>query len=290
MDQFPSISTRQTAAWKIHSYDRVNSTQDNAIAEARRIVSENDRPELAPCSYFSAHIARRQTGGRGQYTRKWASPAGGLYISVVIGGVPEMDTHIAPLLAGAAVIRTIEQLPDAEKIAGELSIRWPNDVLLKGKKLAGILSEGVSQGKRRAVVIGIGLNLNTRPADFPSHISAYAASVAGGMQQTFDPESTARRLLAQIQAIWPEPAAQQRQQAGLADALLEWIARRDYLRGKLVTILADGRTITGRGMGISSLGQLQLHTAEGTASIISGTIMAVDGEPVRPPEPVVESS
>ena len=279
LDQFPSISTRQTAAWKIHSYDRVNSTQDNAIAEARRIVSENDRPELAPCSYFSAHIAREQTGGRGQYTRKWSSPAGGLYASMVIAGAPEMDAHVTPLLAGAAVVQTIWQMPGMGKITGDIAIRWPNDVLLRGKKLAGILSECFSQGGRRAAVVGIGLNLNTRMADFPSEISPYAASLFDHTGQTISLESATRLLLDLIQAIWMESAV--RRHPSICDEVIQWIAGRDYLHGKLVTISVDGRNITGRGAGISRHGELLLQTAEGSVSIISGTILAVEGEPVR---------
>ncbi len=263
--------------WRIHRYDTVDSTQNLALHEARNIVSTN--PDLPPCSHFSVHIAQRQTQGRGQYARAWESPAGGLYLSLVIAGAPELESHATPLLAGVAVIRTILRLPGIRAAEGDITIRWPNDILLGGKKLAGILSEGISQGRQKAVVIGIGLNLNTKTADFPPRIATFATSLAAFTRRIYDTSDVVRLLLDQIQTIWRGLAAVPRS-ATLDDAIKQ-ISLHDYLQGRLVSICADGQTITGRGDGLSAEGALLLQTAGRLIPILSGTIVAVDGEPVR---------
>ncbi len=263
--------------WRIHQYDTVDSTQNLALCEARDIVSAG--PDIPACGHFSAHIAHRQTHGRGQHARAWESPEGGLYLSAVIAGAPEMETPATPLLAGVAVIRTIRRLPDARAAHGDVTIRWPNDILLGGKKLAGILSEGISAGGRQAVVIGIGLNLNTKTADFPSQIATFATSLAACTRQIYDTAEVARILLDQIQTIWRDLATEPR--SATVDNAIQQILRDDYLRDRLVTLSAAGQTITGRGAGLSAAGALLLQTAGGLIPIQSGTIVAVDGEPVR---------
>lgn len=264
--------------WHIHRYDTVDSTQNLALSEARDLVSI-DR-DLPPCSHFSVHIAHRQTHGRGQHARAWESPAGGLYLSAVIAGAPAMEPNFAPLAAGVAVTRTIEQLlgtPDHPTQA--VTVRWPNDILLYGKKVAGILTEGIFQGDQRAIVIGIGLNLNTDTSQFPLELQPYANSISAQTGNQWNPDMILNSLLGHLQNLW-RPLAGQRQ-AGHRARILHDLTQRDALRNRLVSVAVENRTVSGKGAGFAANGALMLQTATGTESISSGTVITLNEQPVR---------
>ncbi len=126
---------------RILRFNRVTSTQDIA----RRLVLNHQEAVIA---------ARAQSQGRGRQRRRWFSPRGGLYVSFLL--FPRCRQHALPLAAARAVIHTLEQCGFSN-----LSIHWPNDILLDRRKVCGILCEQV----RGAVICGIGLNINT--ARFP---------------------------------------------------------------------------------------------------------------------------
>lgn len=116
--------------------DRVSSTQDKAkefIASGRSV----------------AVTARIQDHGRGRQGRTWFSPAGGLYVSLLL--YPHRSVTSIPLLASLSVIKTLEE----HGFSG-LTIHWPNDVLLNGRKISGVVTER----HREAVICGVGLNVN----------------------------------------------------------------------------------------------------------------------------------
>jgi BirA family biotin operon repressor/biotin-[acetyl-CoA-carboxylase] ligase len=154
-----------------------------AARGARRLASVEWPEQLASTSdrlkslaragapEWTAVLAERQTGGRGREGRAWASPAGGLYLSVLLR--PRFaEVGLVPLAAGVAVAEAV----------GELGVRaelkWPNDVLASGRKLAGILSEAAS-GPRGVewVAIGIGVNVTVEPAALPAELSGRATSL-----------------------------------------------------------------------------------------------------------------
>jgi BirA family biotin operon repressor/biotin-[acetyl-CoA-carboxylase] ligase len=121
---------------KIIRFKAVASTQDTA----RRFVHENQ--EVAIASY-------RQTRGRGRLGRTWFSPPGGMYLSFLL--FPEKRISSIPLLASLTIVRVLEQYAFSE-----IGILWPNDVLLKGRKVCGIICEQ----QKNAIICGIGLNVN----------------------------------------------------------------------------------------------------------------------------------
>jgi BirA family biotin operon repressor/biotin-[acetyl-CoA-carboxylase] ligase len=155
----------------VHRLESVSSTNDAARALALR-GAENG----------TAVLAREQTRGRGTKGRTWHSPAGlGLYVSFVLrgpGGGPVPAPHLVPLAAGLAASDAV-----LESAAVATVLKWPNDVVLEGRKLGGILSEGVAGAAGGDfVVVGIGLNLNHEASDFPVEIRAASTSLklAGG--------------------------------------------------------------------------------------------------------------
>ncbi len=147
-------------AWRHH--DSVGSTNDEAAAWAR-----------AGAPAGAVVVADEQTRGRGRLGRRWHSPPGeSLYFSVVLR--PPLPPHRVPPLTLAAGVAVAEAL-----VAFELSpeLKWPNDVLLDGKKVAGVLTEMSADLDRvHHVVVGIGVNLNGQ--QFPDEIAAIATSAA----------------------------------------------------------------------------------------------------------------
>lgn len=146
---------------RILRFNRVTSTQD----VARRLVPNHQETVIT---------AQTQTQGQGRQGRRWFSPRGGLYASFLL--FPRRRQHALPLAAARAVIRTLEHCGFSN-----LSIHWPNDILLDQRKVCGILCEQV----RGAVICGIGLNVNT--ARFPRAIN-HSTSLFLAAGKKYDPD------------------------------------------------------------------------------------------------------
>ena len=132
----------------------VSSTNDVALAVGRDGAAEG-----------VAILADRQSAGRGRLGRTWESPPGvGIYTSVLLR--PRLPASLAPLLTLAAGIAAAETIQEVTRLAARL--KWPNDVQLDGRKVAGILIEGTTlAGRLGEAVVGIGINVNQEAADFP---------------------------------------------------------------------------------------------------------------------------
>lgn len=119
-------------------------------------------------------IAESQTAGKGRRGRTWVSPPGkNLAMSIILR--PDLPPTRAPELTLVAAVALAETLREA---GAEAEIKWPNDILLEGKKVAGILTELSADTERvHFVVVGIGVNLNCVPADFPDDVRTLATSV-----------------------------------------------------------------------------------------------------------------
>lgn len=159
------VAARLTTAWLGRAWrhlQRVESTNDEAAACAR-----------AGAPAGAVVVADEQTRGRGRLGRRWHSPAGAsLYLSAVLR--PPLAPHRVPPLTLAAGVAVAEALVQLDVAA---ALKWPNDVLVDGKKIAGILTEMSADLDRvHHVVIGIGVNLNVRA--FPDELAAIATSVA----------------------------------------------------------------------------------------------------------------
>jgi BirA family biotin operon repressor/biotin-[acetyl-CoA-carboxylase] ligase len=155
----------------VHRLESVPSTND-----AARVLA------LEGAAHGTAVLAREQTRGRGTKGRIWHSPAGlGLYASIILrgpGGGAVPFPHIIPLAAGLAAADAVREASGVET-----RLKWPNDIVHGGRKLGGVLSEGVSgvAGGDFAIV-GIGLNVGQGPGDFPEDLRASSTSIklAGG--------------------------------------------------------------------------------------------------------------
>ena len=197
--------------------------------------------------------ADEQSAGRGRQGRSWAAePGSALLLSLV---VRDLDEHhaILPLIAAVAACEAAEASAPVE-----CAIKWPNDVWIEGRKLAGILVEGRPQ--EGWAVLGVGLNVSTR--EFPEQLRASATSLAlespAGEVPAVGAELVLRALLASLERRLEEP---------VAEVLAEW-RRRDALRGS--RIRWDGGE--GVAAGIDETGTLLVETAGGRVSLRAGEV------------------
>ncbi len=131
---------------EIFYFDSIDSTQDQAMKMASD--KKNDGAVI---------IAQKQTGGKGRAGRKWISPEGGIWVSVILR--PEFDISVATLFPIASSLAVSYAMERCFKIKPEL--KWPNDVTLKGKKVAGILVDATLESNQiESLVLGVGINYN----------------------------------------------------------------------------------------------------------------------------------
>lgn len=142
-------------------------------------------------SHADAVTALRQTAGRGRIGHEWLGHDGMLPLSVLLKDIPEPET--LTLRASIAVCRAMEPL-----IGEELSIKWPNDIILKGHKLCGILCESIVKCDSRCIICGVGINL-TQPAEYFAQAGIpHGGSVLSLTDVTLDRESAAQRISQQV--------------------------------------------------------------------------------------------
>jgi BirA family biotin operon repressor/biotin-[acetyl-CoA-carboxylase] ligase len=154
---------------RVH-FDSLDSTSDEAI---RRVARGERGPLLI--------TAAVQSAGRGRGGRTWTSPRGGVWMSLLWPGVAPMSRYEpAPLLAGLAVVRALEST--APSTTDHLAIKWPNDVLLNGRKIAGVLC----QCEGDCLVVGVGINTNFSAAELPADARVPAAVVQADAGRCID--------------------------------------------------------------------------------------------------------
>lgn len=210
----------------IHRLHQVSSTQD----EARRLV------EVGRAKPGHVVVADEQTAGRGRFGREWLSPVGGLYATFVVTAVP----LISPV-SGVAVLRALA------RFGIDAHLEWPNDVVVDGAKLAGILIETAAD----IALVGVGINLKEAPLE-----TATCVWSAGG---------TARRGELVV-AIGEELSAAEASE----DVLTTYRDDLTTVGHAVVVALEDGKTIEGTAVDVDGQGRLLVETAAGIRAISTG--------------------
>ncbi len=207
--------------------------------------------------------AGAQVKGRGRMTRVWFSPSAvNLYFSVLLRPAVEPGRAASlPLVAGLAVAEALR-----ERVPGlALQIKWPNDILIAGKKVCGILCEMQAETDCvRHIILGVGVNVNLTRDLLPEELLGRATSLRIETGQTFSRAAVLAAILNRFEPLYDRWRAE-----GLAP-LMEAIGAFDALRGRRVTLNQGGRQITGRADGILADGALRLATAQGDVSVYSG--------------------
>lgn len=216
--------------------------------------------------------ADQQTAGRGRQGREWHSaPGDGLYLSILLRPTSAFRklTELS-LIAAIAVAETLIDLfgVGIAESGGKVDIKWPNDLLVDGRKISGILVEsaGLANGESVRVVVGIGVNLNQ--TQFPAPLDTTATSCRLVSGQIVDHDSFRDQLLDRFWHWY------QHWLAGDSGMILSrWCELSSYASGRPVSVELDGQILTGITAGLDDHGALLLRTVDGgLRTIIAGEV------------------
>ena len=227
-------------------YDTIGSTND----EIRRLAAEG-------AAHGTVVHADEQKSGRGRLARTWFSPPGNLYMSVLLRlDVPPARCAELSFVAAVAVADAVMQLLPKQ---AEIVVKWPNDVLVGGGKISGILLEQIDD----VIVVGIGLNVLLAPSTAGYKTATIAAS--GGIASVDGARDLLLVALEQHLTTWLED--------GFAPIRDIWLAR-SYPIGAKLRVGVQGRTVEGAFAGMGMEGALLLDTPEGQRRIVAGDVAA----------------
>jgi BirA family biotin operon repressor/biotin-[acetyl-CoA-carboxylase] ligase len=233
---------------ELHRFRSVSSTN----SEVARFALEGAEEGLCV-------IADEQTAGRGRLQRRWQSPPGaGLYFSLLLR--PKFATERWPLLTLMAAVACHSTLRFACGLLPD--IKWPNDILVDGRKICGILAETLESPAGRAVVLGIGINLKSEA--LPEELRLAATSVEEATGRLSDREAILQTLLAALADNY------QLLQTGTGNSqiLKAWCDASSYARGRLIRVTTEQRIIEGITRGLEDDGALRVETSDGDTTIV----------------------
>lgn len=236
----------------LHRFDSLTSTNDLARELAARGAEEG-----------TSVVARRQTSGRGRQGRVWSSPEGsGLYISVILR--PTISPLRASVIALAAAVAVAETL--ALDYGLDSDIKWPNDVLARGRKICGILVESaIERDTLQYAVLGIGVNLLQE--EFPEEIRHSATSLLIEIGLRVAPEDFLKPLLERLDGWYRACEGRPR------EIIARWEELSSYGCGRRVRILSGGESIEATTRGLTPDGALLIELEDGRMrEIVSGEI------------------
>lgn len=228
-----------------------NST-DSTNTQARRLAAEHAGEPLA----VSAAV---QTAGRGRQGRAWSSPLGGAWLSVAWPARLEPPAYAgASLAAAAAVCRAL--LDVAPETDAQLRIKWPNDMLLAGRKVAGILCEQIPAADDRAgtLIIGVGVNVDFDLALLPADLRHPPTTLRAVTGRVIAVDAVADVLVRRI-----SEALLELESAGLTPELIDELRSRLAYVGSTQAWTSPARTVTGCILGLDDAGRLLFETADG---------------------------
>lgn len=236
------------------------STNSALLEQTKRI----DSPVLL--------AAEEQTAGRGRRGRRWHSaPGRDITFSLARRIVrPARELAALSLVAGVAVAKALRTLG-----VGKAGLKWPNDLVVDGAKLGGILVETRSQGGTSLAVIGIGINFQPKP-ELQRRLRRRITTMA----DLLSPLPSRNEIVKEI-ALAMLAALDAFEARGFEGARAEWLALHAHAGQRVLVRLADGRRLTGIALGLSEDGSLQLHTRGGLRWVRSGQVVSARATPAR---------
>jgi BirA family biotin operon repressor/biotin-[acetyl-CoA-carboxylase] ligase len=236
----------------IYHFETVESTNDTA-----KILGTQDAAE------GTLVVAESQTAGRGRLGRYWLSPPGvGIYASILLRPpLPPTELPQITLSTAVAVVRALTRA-----VGVTPGIKWPNDLILKGKKLGGILTEMETESDQiRYLVVGMGLNVNN--PDFPRELGGRATSLFREEGRSFSRLAIMQAWLEEFETLYGEFLVR-----GFPEILEVW-KRHSVTLGKYVTVRQGPRQLEGLARDVAADGALVLETARGEViRVTSGEI------------------
>ncbi len=213
----PAIAELKRLRGPRHFFPRIDSTNAFLLQSAATLADG------------ALAVAEFQDAGRGRLGRTWQAPRGSsILLSILLHEPPQSPLlPVSAMLASLAACQAIEAKTDLRP-----SLRWPNDLVIHERKIAGVLAESTPLADgRRAIVVGVGINCLQQPGHFDAELTAKATSLEIASPHPIDRPAIARELIFQLDARFAASSA-----AALALARKEWLARCND-RGKPVTLL-----------------------------------------------------
>lgn len=237
------------AGFRLVAHETLPSTNTEALGRVQEYRSAN-RPVWV--------TARQQTAGRGRRGNAWISPAGNLYASLLLfDPAPPQDAPQLSFVAGLAVHDAV--CDRAPALREQFTLKWPNDLLCGGKKLAGILIEAHSPAAGFAVAIGLGVNCRHHPAQ-TSYPATDLAECGSGV--------AADDLFCALSGAMMRRLTQWRRGAGFAAIRSDWLDRAGGMDGDMRVRLAE-RELIGRCEALDESGRLLLRLPDGSLETIT---------------------
>lgn len=235
------------AGYRLHSFESLDSTNEEAL---RRIADGAGEGDVI--------WAARQTGGRGRPGRMWYSPPGNLYVTFVVAVPPDRAVGQLAFVTAVAAGEAVGPLLASPAL---LRYKWPNDLMLDGRKLGGILIEASPRGRTDLVAVGLGLNVDSGPPGLPA-ACLEAAGVSAGVPDIL---SAVCRTFDVWCGVWRHD--------GFAPVRERWLAAAYGVGYRLEVRFPDGATVDGTFRGIDPGGALVLQRPDGkTEPIPTGEV------------------
>ena len=236
---------------EIYHYSEVDSTNNVAKELAEKGAVEG-----------TIVIAESQRSGKGRRGKKWLSPSGGVWMTIILR--PDIPTSQAPLLTlltGVAVAETLNH-----ECGLDVGIKWPNDILIGDKKVCGILTEASARKEGLDyVVVGIGIDLNVDVDEFPPDLREGATSLKNELEKEISGEKLVQNFLLNFENLYNDF------KEGQFSGILNQWRKLSTTIGSTVEVQKRGRTIQGEAVGITRDGILILEMDDGSLrKIISG--------------------
>ncbi|MCD6323632.1 MAG: biotin--[acetyl-CoA-carboxylase] ligase [Desulfurococcales archaeon] len=204
-------------------------------------------------------IAREMTSGRGRMGRRWVAGPEGLWFTLILRPPSTTNVHLIPLAAGVAVAESLR------RCGFDARIKWPNDVLVKGFKVSGVLTEGVAEGMLRYVLLGVGVNTNN---NIPYELKGIASSLRELSGQYVSNYAVLKNFMEVLGSLYQELSSGNEE-----EVLTAWRRRNCTLGRAVKVILPNGAEFTGIATDVEGDGSLRVKTDEGEVVVMSGDVI-----------------
>ncbi len=213
--------------------------------------------KLSPKTDNQVVIASRQTAGRGRQGKTFFSPLGGLYMSVLFNAKDIKHSDLATTLTALAVSKAIDSKANLNS-----QIKWVNDVYINGKKVCGILTEGLFEnGKLKHIIIGIGINIHK--SEFPDDIKNIATSIYNETKKEISISVLAAEILNQLEKILASDKT---------ETFIHEIKKRSLVLGENIIVIKTNETYPATAIDINEKGNLIISRNGATETLISGEV------------------
>lgn len=242
---------------QVYYFDSINSTQNQALKMDKDVANDG-----------TVIVAAEQTGGKGRDGRRWISPKGGIWISIIL--YPKFDISITTLFPIASSLALSIAIEKVFSIKPEL--KWPNDLTIKGKKVAGMLVDvSLESNKIEKLVLGVGINFNVNVKQIEKALEGtpnfYGVSSLSDQRQNIKPIQLVQTFFLELEKIYNALDKKQ-----IKKIIEEWTLRSSTI-GKNVTVNTADSKIKGKAIKIDNDGALVISDNNKNHRVIAGDII-----------------